>query len=497
MRAIVNNARGKGSTRRMTLLLAAVCLAAAGFTPCRAQQVQVFASSKAGDRLARKPSLRFEPGKPAASPTFRIDDSVTYQEIDGFGASFLEAGLVCLHSLPPGKQEEVLRALFDPGTGAGFTVMKTVMAATDFMSAGPFYSYDDTPGDTELKHFSIQRDLRPNGLITFIKRARKYGQFRLEAPMDYPPDWMLTTVEDRKHQDVNPRYYGALAQYYLRYLQEYQKHGVFIDYLSLFNEPGIYTKIPYESIRTLYKDHVAPLFQQAGVKTKLCFAEAEDRESAAANYPIVLDDPEARKFVPLLPFHGYRWKSSEPMTSLHKRYPDLKIWQTEVCYSYGSGTPPSMPLPRYDFLDGDFWGNLLVTDLEENSSAWIYWNMISDQTGGPWLVSEEHEDYPANIQHPVVIIDRKKQQVTYSGLYYYLAHFSKFVRPGSVRVDTQGSDEHVRVIAFKTPEGRLVAEVLNSQHVPATVHLAWHDCDLRVDLQPLSITTLQWSAEVK
>ncbi len=497
MRATSKMVREKDSNGRITPLLAAIFLALAGLTPCRAQQVQVYASSKAGDRLAPKASLRFEPGKPTSPSTFQIDDRITYQEIDGFGASFMEAGLVCLNSLPPAKQEEVLRSLFDPKTGAGFTTMKTAIAATDFMSAGPFYSYDDTPGDTELTHFSIQRDLGPNGLITYIKRARKYGQFQLEAPMDYPPDWMLTTVEDRAHQDVNPQYYKVLAQYYLRYLQEYQKHGVFIDYLSLFNEPGIYTKIPYESIRTLYKEHVAPLFQEAGVKTKVCFAEAEDRESAAKNYPMILDDPEARKYVPLLPFHGYRWKSSEPMTSLHKRYPDLKIWQTEVCYSYGSGQPPSMPLPRYDFLDGDFWGNLIVTDLEEGSSAWIYWNMILDQNGGPWLVSEAHEDNPENIQHPVVIIDRKKQQVTYTGLYCYLAHFSKFVRPGSVRVDTQGANEHVRVIAFKTPEGRLVAEVLNSQHVPATIHLGWRDRDLRVDLRPLSITTLQWSPELK
>jgi glucosylceramidase len=152
-----------------------------------------------------------------------------------------------------------------------------------------------------------------------------------------------------------------------------------------------------------------------------------------------------------------------------------------------------MPLPRYDFLDGDFWGNLIVTDLEEGSSGWIHWNMILDQNGGPWLVSEEHEDYPANIQHPVVIIDRKNHQVTYTGLYYYLAHFSKFVRPGSVRVETRGSQEHVRVIAFQTPGGGIVAEVLNSQHVPAILHLGWHDLDLEVDLQPLSITTLQWS----
>jgi len=204
-----------------------------------AQDVQTFVSSKAGDRITPKPILRFQQDRDPTAANFEIDDLVAYQKIEGFGASFLEAGLICLNSLPQSERESVLRALFDPDKGAGFSAMKTVIASTDFMSAGPFYSYDDVPGDVALKHFSIARDLGPNGLITFIKLARRYGSFVLQAPMDYPPDWMLIDVN--KNQDVNPQYYDALARYYLRYLQEYDKHGVFVDYLSLFNEPDIYT----------------------------------------------------------------------------------------------------------------------------------------------------------------------------------------------------------------------------------------------------------------
>src|SRR2546427_8447507 len=95
------------------------------------------------------------------------------------------------------------------------------------------------PYTTLFRSFSIQRDLGPNGSITFIKRARKYGSFILQAPMDYPPDWML--FDAAKNQDVDPKYFDALARYYHRYVQEYEKNGVSIDYISLFNEPGVYT----------------------------------------------------------------------------------------------------------------------------------------------------------------------------------------------------------------------------------------------------------------
>src|SRR5215467_12457286 len=184
--------------------------------PAAAQNVQVYVSSKAGDRLAAKPQLRFEPGSGSGSSGFEIDDGIVFQKMDGFGASLLESGLIVLNDLAPADQESVLRALFDPGEGAGFSAMKTVLASTDFMSAGPFYSYDPVPGDVEMNHFSIARDLQPNGLITFIRRARRYGNFVLQAPMDYPPDWMLFDVD--ANQDVNPKYYDALARYYLHYL---------------------------------------------------------------------------------------------------------------------------------------------------------------------------------------------------------------------------------------------------------------------------------------
>ena len=459
-----------------------------------AQNVRLFVSSKAGDRMAEKPELRWGIPAPGADGTFTVDESITFQRIDGFGASFLEAGLICINSLPAEKGEDVLRALFDPETGAGFTAMKTVIAGTDFMSAGPWYTYADEPGDVKMEKFSIARDLGPNGLVTFIKRARRYGKFMLQAPMDYPPDWMLTEVNDRRRQDVDPKYFDALALYYLRYLREYEKQGIAIDYLSLFNEPGIYTKIPYDKIRILIRDHVGPLFKREGVKTKIQLSEACTRVEAAERYPTVLDDPGARAFVACIPYHGYDLKNFDKIRRLHERYPDLPLWMTEICHAYQAGTPKSMPLPRLDFEDGDFWGAQIVSDLEAGASAWIYWNMVLDQDGGPCLVSEVHGNPPNNVQHPVVVIDRKTGKVTYTGLYWYLAHFSRFVRPGSVRVATAGSIPGVRCIAFRREDGTVVVQLLNRSDQARRVVIAGKTGGVEVSLPAISISTCMWKS---
>jgi glucosylceramidase len=121
-------------TRR--LLLITICLVSTA--SIRAQEVRVYVTSAAGDRLSLKAPSRF--GNSSGQTDFQIDESKRDQEIVGFGASFLESGMICLNSLAPANQEKVLAALFDPDRGAGFSAMKTVIAATDFMSAGPFYS---------------------------------------------------------------------------------------------------------------------------------------------------------------------------------------------------------------------------------------------------------------------------------------------------------------------------------------------------------------------
>ena len=459
-------------------------------TGCLGQTAEVYVSSKSGDRLARKPDVTFQQKGATRGAAFEVNDSVKYQKMDGFGASLLEAGIIVLNSLSPDQQEAVLRSLFDAKEGAGFTAMKTEIAGTDFQSAGPWYTYDDTPSDVEMKNFSIARDLGPNGMATFINRARKYGTFALQAPMDYPPDWMLFDVN--KNQDIDPKYFPALARYYIRYLEEYQKQGIFIDYLSLFNEPGVYTKIPYNKVRDLLRDHVGPALEKSGLKTKLMLSEAPERADAYKNYPIVLDDPAARKYVAVVPYHGYDFKDFAKIAELKKRYSDLPFWMTEVCYAYEAGTPRSMALPVYGFEDGDYWGNIILNDLEAGASAWIYWNMILDETGGPWAVSPVHGNPDPNEQHPVVIINRKNKHITYTGLYYYLAHFSKFVRPGAVRVQTSGSAQGVRAMSFASSDGSITSQLINSSKEVTEANLAYQGRQIHLVLPAISITTVTW-----
>ena len=118
--------------------------------------------------------------------------------------------------------------------------------------------------------------------------------------------------------------------------------------------------------------------------------------------------------------------------------------------------------------------------------------MILDQHGGPWLVSPIHGNPDPNVQHPLVVIDRQTKQVTYTGAFYYLAHFSKFVRPGAVRVATVGQVTDVRCLAFRSPTGKLVLQILNSRKDRAEVSVVARSQVIRLVLPAISITTAVW-----
>lgn len=465
-------------------------LSALALAGLHAREVTRFVSAKSGERMARQTAAAFVEIAGSGNPVFAIDENKPRQTIAGFGASFLEAGMICLNSLEPEAREEVLCSLFDPAEGAGFSVMKTVIGGTDFMSAGPWFTYNDKPGDLKMEHFSIQRDLAADGLIPYIRAARKHGSFVLQATMDYPPDWMLVDAEN--DQDIDPRCFDAMARYYLCYLREYEKQGVHIDYLSPFNEPSIYTKIPWWKSRHLIRDHIGPLFEREGVKTRLMLPESPNRRNAWENQPVVLDDPAARKYISVMPYHGYNEGGFEQIAALGKRYPDIPLWMTELCHGYVVKTPREPALPRHDFEDGDYWGNMMFSDLEAGASAWIYWNMILDEKGGPWLVSQRHGNPDDNVQQPLVIINRTTKQVTYTGAYHYLAHFAKFVRPGAVRLETRGTTAGVRCMVFKTSQGGFVAQVMNSGKETAEITLGWRGRSLPLVLPPISITTCTW-----
>jgi glucosylceramidase len=460
----------------------------AALAQAQAGTARLIVSSAGGDRMRELPPVRFGSAGTAV-PTIEVVTAERYQTIDGFGATFTEAGMMTLNKLFEPERRKVFTQLFDRKDGAGFSLMKSPLAAFDFASGGPWFSYDDVAGDTELKHFSIARDLEPSGILSFVKAAQKYGRFQIQSTMDFPPDWMLDEKLSLKRE-----YYDACARYQVKYLKAYADAGVRVDYLAPFNEPEyIYCKIKFEEVGDYIRDHLGPRLRESKLPVKLQLCESNDREIGFKEYPGVLRSPGTREFISSLSLHGYGWdhQGSGHLGKLHGMFPDLPLWQSEVCYAY---VIDKKPMPVHGFEDGDRWGRMIIADIENWASGWIYWNMILDHNGGPWLISEKHGNPKKNDQHPVVIVDTERKQVEYPGLYWYLAHFSKFVRPGAVRVRCEGRPQGVSAVAFTGSGGTKVLEVVNSNRSAVEFAVREGGKSAAVTLPAMSIGTLLWGS---
>ena len=307
----------------------------------------VFASTLSGKRLEFLGELRWR-RKTKSALNEKENNIVTItanepplHEIRGFGASFLESGAMNLNRLSPEVRAEVLDLVFSK---AGFSLMKAPMLCDDFCAAEAWSTYDDTPGDVNMKNFSIARDLLPTGTLTFIKKALKYGNFTLQSYMDYPPDWMLEGALPDK-ATVDPKYYDALARYFADFIKAYAEHGANISYFSLFNEPvDSYTDIDPSAMAELLGNHVGPTFDRLGLRpgTKLTYGGQCSRASAGTIIPQIMMSHSAAKYIDHFAYHGYDCQFNctkdrqnyDAIASLHKQWPGKEMLMTEICYAY-------------------------------------------------------------------------------------------------------------------------------------------------------------------
>jgi len=432
--------------------------------------------------LEEQPAISFGVQR-APELTISINDAVRYQSIDGFGASLTDSSAWLLWSkLTEAQRKEALVQLFDSRKGIGLSMLRQPMGASDF--ALDDYSYDDMPagqGDADLNHFSIQRDQRY--IIPILKEILTINpQTKIMATPWSPPGWMKTS-QSMIQGSLLPTAYQPLANYFVKFVRAYEQAGIPVFAITMQNEPlhvpNNYPGLNMTAIeQTVFlRDNLGPSFRDAGLKTKILIF---DHNWDLITYPItVLSDARAADFADGIAIHCYGG-SVTAQTELHDRFPEKPIWSTEC--SGGEWQKGNMLEQQ---------ARLLIDSIRNWSKGVILWNLALDQNHEPYLggcntcrgvVTVKHDVTPAQV---IPTVD-----------YTALAHASKFVQPGAVRVDSnsfgQGSLEDV---AFRNPDGSLVLIVLNSGGATTTFNIAWNGKYASYSLRKQSVATFVWDGK--
>jgi glucosylceramidase len=407
-----------------------------------------------GERLTKLPAIRFA-ATTAELASVMVDPAVQYQEIEGFGGAFTEAAAVTLLAMPKAAQEEILRAYFDPARGHGYTLCRTHINSCDFGTGN--YALDEVAGDVKLEHFSIDRDKK--ALIPMIKRAQKIsgGRLRLFASPWSPPPWMKTNGEMDHGGKLKPEYRQVWADYYVKYLRAYEREGIKIWGLTVQNEPE--ADQPFDSCiwtgeeeRDFVRDHLGPTLAKAGYGHLRLMVWDHNRDRMYERAKLVYDDAAAAKYVWGTAFHWYEGECFDNVQFVHDAWPEKKLLFTEGCVRRG----PAAGL----WDDGEKYGRHMIKDLNHWAVGWTDWNMLLDMEGGP-------RHCPGRCSAPI-LGDVQTGEPRYEPAYYFMGHFTRFIKPGARRVIGASSRAELEVTAFINPDGTVVAVVLNrsSEELP-------------------------------
>lgn len=387
--------------------------------------------------------------------TIEINEAEKYQSIDGFGCALTGGSAILLNKMSASNRAALLKELFaTDGSNIGMSYLRISIGASDLSDR--VFSYNDLPQgqtDTSMASFSIEPERID--LIPVLKEILSINpNIKILGSPWSAPTWMKSN-NSSIGGSLKPQYYSAYAKYFVKYIQQMKAEGIRIDAITIQNEP-LYggnnpSMIMYAADQaTFIKKHLGPAFTANNIDTKIIIY---DHNADRTDYPItVLNDPEAKKYVDGSAFHLYGGSISD-LSKVHEAHPDKALYFTEQWI----GAPGNFSADLGWHIKTLFIGGTL---------NWckniIEWNLASD----PNL--EPHTQ--GGCTQCLGAVTLNANSVTRNPAYYIIAHASKFIRSGSVRIGSTYLN-NLPNVAFKTPEGRIVVLVLNDSQSVQTFRI--------------------------
>lgn len=376
-----------------------------------------------------------------------IDTSKTYQEMDGFGYTLTGGSAKHISNMSEPEREKLLQELYGTGEGSiGVSYIRISVGASDLDEK--LFSYNDLPeGETDVNMEKFDLGYDKQYLIPVLQQIIKISpDIKILGSPWSPPVWMKDNG-DTRGGSLKPEFYPAYANYFVKYIKEMKANGIAIDAVTVQNEPLHPGNNPSllmlpEAQKEFVRDHLGPEFEKNGIKTKII---VYDHNADRPDYPItILDDPEAAKYIDGSAFHLYGG-TIDAISKVHDAHPNKNLYFTEQWV----GAPG-------DFAKELNWHieNLIIGAPRNWCKTVLEWNLAADENQQP------HTDR-GGCDRCLGAVTISGDNVTREPAYYIIAHASKFVRPGSVRIDSNIIDGLPNV-AYKTPEGKVVVIVQNT-----------------------------------
>lgn len=463
-------------------LLAAFIAADLSLTATAYDRINVIITAKdTGQRLANAGTQMLEDSAPISEKQdyIFVDPSKSFQTVLGIGGALTDAAAETFYKLPKDKQHEILAAYFDPAGGIGYSLGRTSIHSCDFSSES--YTYVKA-GDTNLDSFDISHDLKYR--VPFIKAVLAEagpGHFTLFASPWSPPAWMKDNHDMLHGGQLKREDYDCWARYFCKFIRAYRAHGIPIWGVTVQNEPmAVQT---WESCnftaaqqRDFVKNALGPELRKNGLKKTKIIIWDHNRSFMYEFASAILEDPASAKYVWGVGYHWYVGDNFENVKLVKDAFPKTHLLFTEGCVG-------TFDFKRIgDWTAGETYATSMIHDFNNGAEGWTDWNVLLDEYGGP--------NHVGNFCFAPVHADTKTGELYYMNSYYYIGHFSKFIRPGAKRIISSSSSDTLLTTAFLNPDKTIAVIVLNLSNNPETFNLWLRGKAAQTASPPHSILTL-------
>jgi glucosylceramidase len=437
--------------------------------------VKVFRTAeKTNEKIKHVETITLEKGFSTQKPLVVLNPDKTYQTHIGFGGAFTESAAYTLSLLPEDKQNEIIHAYFSE-EGLNYNLGRTHIHSCDFALGN--YTYVEEH-DKELKTFDLSHE--DKWVVPMIKKAMAYvPALKLLASPWSPPAWMKSNNNMNFGGKLLPEFYQPWANYYVKYFEEMKKRDIPFWAMTVQNEPAavqtwdscIYSA---EEERDFVKNYLGPTIEKSPFDVKILGWD-HNRDIIVERATTMLSDKDASKYMWGIASHWYVSEQFENLSIVHELFPDKHLVFTEGCIEGG-------PRP-HAWHTGERYARNIIGDLNNHLEGWIDWNLILNEEGGP--------NHVKNYCDAPILVDRRTKEVIYNSSYYYIGHFSKFIRPEAKRIHAQSNlPQKMYQTSYINQNGEIVVVIQNESDQDQDVTVVLKHKGQTINMLKHSIVTL-------
>ena len=368
---------------------------------------------------------------------------IKYQEIIGFGGALTESSGYVFSKFSEEVKEKFIKDYFSED-GIGYNFCRLPIQSCDFSLSTYEYSNEEN-----LNNFSIDRD--KEYIIPLIKAAQKENLNIKFLSSPWSPSKFMKTNNNMCHGGKLKEEYRELwAKYICKYIEEYNNEGIKINYLTAQNEPNakqIWESCLYtaDEEADFVLKYLIPELNNNNLNTKVLIWD-HNKERVYLRAKEIFSKDKENKLAGIA-YHYYTGDHFENLELVKQKYPEKLLIHTEGCTGF------SINRKARQIPNAEIYAHDMIGDLNAGENAYIDWNILLDYFGGP---NHVHNNCNSPVMASFSGKDYKK-----NAAYYYIGHFSKFIKPGAKRIAFSKYTSNLEITSFQNFDNSIVIVIMN------------------------------------